>query len=90
LCYPDAFKDWKPGLRLPRCRRCDATLHPEENHVCEGYVPKLPFDDMEDHIERMEEQRESVREEIIELHEERREEKRRNIFEELEEQDAEF
>ncbi len=40
ICYADAFKGHKPGLRLPRCKRCDAILFPEENHVCPGFQPK--------------------------------------------------
>lgn len=46
LCYPEAFahcydKDGKwIGGKVPRCKRCDAVLHPNENHVCPGYVPK--------------------------------------------------
>lgn len=75
LCYPEAFKDWKPGMRVPRCKRCDGILHPEENHTCEGYVPKLPFDDMENHMEHAEARRESMREAIHGRHEERREER---------------
>jgi hypothetical protein len=39
LCYPEAFAGWEPGMKLPRCRRCRAVLHPEENHVCPGYIP---------------------------------------------------
>jgi len=74
LCYPEAFKDWKPGMRVPHCKRCDGLLNPNENHECEGYVPKLPFDDMEDHMDFMDDQRESMREEINRQREERREE----------------
>jgi hypothetical protein len=47
LCYPAAFRNWKRGMRVPKCRRCDANLQPEENHVCEGYVPKYATMDME-------------------------------------------
>lgn len=81
LCYPEAFRhcydkngDWIPGRRVPRCNRCDGLLHPEENHICEGYTPKLAFDDMEDHMDFMDDQRESMREEISRQREERREE----------------
>lgn len=110
LCYPEAFKDcydnngkWIPGRRVPRCHRCDGLLHPNENHVCEGYIPKLPFEDMADHMERMEEQRESMREELHGHRQAMREERIMDAwereeediptiedFEELEEQDAEF
>lgn len=71
LCYPEAFRHcydkngvWIPGTRVPRCKRCDANLHPNENHVCEGYVPQLPFGDMEDHMELMDARQESMRDEI--------------------------
>lgn len=101
LCYPEAFKDWRPGMRMPKCKRCDCNLFPEENHVCEGYVPKLPFDDMEDHMEFMDAQQESMREEIHARYDARRDEKFEledrfesmpdfNDLEELEDQDAEF
>jgi hypothetical protein len=42
ICYAEAFKDWRPGKAVPRCRRCDYLLHPNENHVCPGYTPKYP------------------------------------------------
>ncbi len=40
ICYKEAFADWKPGDKVPRCNRCDGLLHPGENHKCEGYKPK--------------------------------------------------
>lgn len=42
LCYPEAFKDWRPGRLLPKCRVCGDILQRNENHVCEGFVPKYP------------------------------------------------
>ena len=27
-------------MKLPKCRRCQATLFPEENHKCPGFVPR--------------------------------------------------
>jgi len=50
LCYPELYADWlrrkakRGGVspQLPKCRRCGDTLFWEENHVCEGYVPKYP------------------------------------------------
>jgi hypothetical protein len=47
LCYPEAFKGWKPGMRVPKCKRCQENLQPNENHVCQGFVPKYPVMDME-------------------------------------------
>ena len=43
LCYPEAFKGWRPGMKVPKCNRCGDNLQPEENHVCEGFVPKYPM-----------------------------------------------
>jgi len=61
ICYADtAFKNWKPGMRLPKCRRCDAILHPEENHKCEGFKPKYVEHDQEWH-ERQDARREEIR-----------------------------
>jgi hypothetical protein len=47
LCYPEAFKNWMPGMKVPKCKRCDSLLHPNENHQCEGYVPKYATLDYE-------------------------------------------
>jgi hypothetical protein len=61
--YPDLFDGWRPGMLVPKCKRCQALLHPSEPaHVCEGYVPKLAYEDMEDHMKVMESQRETKRE----------------------------
>jgi hypothetical protein len=35
----DANGNWLGG-KLPPCRRCKVRLQPNENHVCEGYVPQ--------------------------------------------------
>ena len=44
ICYAEtAFKDWQPGMPIPKCRKCQGLLHPEENHVCPGYHPKYPM-----------------------------------------------
>ena len=41
IAYKDtAFKDWKPGMRVPKCQVCEGVLYPEENHVCSGFTPK--------------------------------------------------
>lgn len=61
ICYAEAFANWKPGQRLPRCRRCEAILQPEENHVCPGFQPKFAEHDDEWH-ERREAERECIRE----------------------------
>lgn len=71
LCYPDAFKDWKPGMRVPRCRVCKENLYPEQN-VCPGYVPELPYTDYEAHIKRMELLREDQEEAIDNARRDRR------------------
>lgn len=61
ICYADtAFKGWKPGTRLPKCRRCDAILHPEENHACPGFQPKYAEHDQGWH-ERQDARREQIR-----------------------------
>jgi hypothetical protein len=67
LCYPDAFKNYDPetgrwhGGRLPKCRVCECTLQPTENHKCEGFKPKFVEHD-QDWLDRMEERREMIRE----------------------------
>jgi hypothetical protein len=69
ICYAEAFKDydpktgrWKGGSRrLPKCRVCECTLHPQENHVCEGFTPKFKEHDKESH-QRFEARREMIRE----------------------------
>jgi len=67
ICYPEAFKGYDPktgrwhGGRLPKCRVCECTLQPTENHVCDGFTPKYVEHDEEWH-ERMEARREAIRE----------------------------
>src|ERR1039458_1721418 len=42
ICYATtAYLNWKPGDRIPPCHVCGDLLHPEENHVCSGFVPKF-------------------------------------------------
>jgi hypothetical protein len=49
IAYADtAFKDrydangkWLGG-KVPRCRKCDGLLHPEENHRCPGFIARYP------------------------------------------------
>jgi hypothetical protein len=62
IAYKDtAFKDWKPGMRVPKCRVCEGVLYPEENHVCSGFVPKYVEHD-DEWFEREEAKREAIRE----------------------------
>jgi hypothetical protein len=70
ICYPQAFKNYDPKTgkwiggrrgRLPKCRVCECTLHPEENHKCEGFKPKYVEHDQEWH-ERQDARREEIRE----------------------------
>ncbi|MGA8215490.1 MAG: hypothetical protein WB799_17970 [Candidatus Sulfotelmatobacter sp.] len=56
-----AFKNWKQGMRVPRCLKCDGLLHPEENHQCEGFIPKYEVWD-DERRERAEQRREDIRE----------------------------
>ena len=77
ICYEEAFANWKPGMSLPHCRRCDATLFPEENHQCPGFVPKYAKYD----AERMEARRMEHREAIHVHMEEMREERLRDAYE---------
>jgi hypothetical protein len=71
-CYPTAFRvgmdvdergNWLPDAnRTPRkCRVCESVLHKDENHVCDGFVPKYVQHDDEWH-ERQEAKREAIRE----------------------------
>lgn len=69
ICYKEAFADWKPGVRVPRCNRCDAILHPNENHKCEGFTPKYV-----EHDEEWHERQEAKRGYAREMREERRQE----------------
>lgn len=68
-CYPTVFKvgvnidetgRWLGG-RLPRCKVCEANLHPGENHKCDGFKPKFKEHTKEAH-ERWEAKREEIRE----------------------------
>ena len=41
VCYADtAFKDWQPGMPIPKCRKCRGRLHPTEHHLCPGFIPR--------------------------------------------------
>jgi hypothetical protein len=47
ICYPEVFNgrvdengNWLGG-KVPRCIKCKGLLHPNEHHVCPGYMPDL-------------------------------------------------
>jgi len=41
VCYADtAFKDWQPGMPIPKCLKCRGRLHPTEHHNCPGFIPR--------------------------------------------------
>lgn len=68
IAYADtAFKDWKPGDKIPPCLRCGALLHRNEHHVCpvkegtEEFKPKF-VEHTPERKERWETQREEIRE----------------------------
>jgi hypothetical protein len=45
VCYADtAFKDWKPGDKVPPCNVCHGLLHPGEHHNCPGFRPRYRTD----------------------------------------------
>lgn len=77
LRYPSLFKDrvdrygkWLGG-RVPRCRKCDGNLQPNEHHICSGYEPKLPNND----FEYREAMRESMHQELMARREAMRDER---------------
>ena len=38
-------KDWRPGMKVPPCRKCKERLFPNEPaHICNGFVPQYPED----------------------------------------------
>lgn len=54
VCYAEtAFKDWQPGMRIPKCNVCHGKLHPTEHHDCPGYRPRYRTDGLS-HDERWE------------------------------------
>jgi hypothetical protein len=68
ICYAEtAFKGWVPGMKLPKCERCEGILFPNENHDCpvksgteefqRKYVEHTP-----ERRERWEARREEIRE----------------------------
>lgn len=67
-CYPMLFKvgvnidangNWLGG-KLPPCKVCEGIIHPQENHVCDGFRAKYVEHDDEWH-ERQEYKREYAR-----------------------------
>jgi len=85
ICYVEEFANWRPGLPLPRCNRCDSTLFPEANHKCEGFVKKY-VDHDDEWRERAEARRAEKREAIHEHYAEMREERIRDRWEEEQEE----
>lgn len=67
ICYPSAFPNYDPRTGkgapspLPKCRVCEGTLHPQGNHVCDGFTPKFV-----EHDEVWEQKQEAKRKEITE------------------------
>ena len=65
ICYAEsAFKNWKVGDKIPPCRVCGELLHPNENHVCSGFVPKYV-----EHDDAWHERQDAKREAILESRE---------------------
>jgi hypothetical protein len=67
-CYPEAFAgrvdehgNWLPGVStyLPKCKVCGGTLHKNENHVCDGFVPKYE-DFSPERLARLEQRRQDI------------------------------
>ena len=67
-CYPEAFPPhlydpktgrWRGG-RLPKCRVCECTLQPTENHKCDGFKPKYVEHDQDWH-DKQDARREEIR-----------------------------
>jgi hypothetical protein len=62
ICYATtAFKNWKPGDKIPPCKLCGGLLHRGENHKCDGYQPKY-VERTEETKQRWEAEREEIRE----------------------------
>ena len=42
ICYAELYAQWKAngGGKLPKCKKCRATIHWEEHHNCPGYIPR--------------------------------------------------
>jgi hypothetical protein len=89
ICYAEEFAKWRPRLPLPRCKRCDATLFPEANHKCEGFVKKY-VDHDDEWRKRAEARRAEMREAIHEHYAEMREERIRDRWEEEQEEMPSF
>jgi hypothetical protein len=82
VCYSFLFPNYdratgKGAPRpLPKCRVCEATLFPTENHKCEGFTPKYV-----EHDEEWHERQEAKRDDAREMREERRQEIRESRME---------
>lgn len=42
ICYAELYEQWKAngGGKLPKCKKCRATIHWEEHHNCPGFIPR--------------------------------------------------
>ena len=61
ICYATtAFKNWKPGDKVPPCKKCGGLLHPGENHKCDGFQAKY-YEYTPERKERWEAEREEIR-----------------------------
>lgn len=53
ICYAALYEQWKAngGGKLPKCRRCQGTIHwGDEHHDCPGYISQYDdFSDTEQH-----------------------------------------
>jgi hypothetical protein len=55
VCYAEtAFKDWQPGMKVPKCNVCRGLLHPGEHHNCQGFRPRYRTSPRPTREERME------------------------------------
>lgn len=66
ICYAEtAFKNWKPGDKVPPCKKCGGLLHPGENHKCDGFQAKF-VEHTPERKERWKAKREEIRESRLE------------------------
>jgi hypothetical protein len=42
ICYADLYEQWKANGcgKVPKCKKCRATIHWEEHHNCPGFIPR--------------------------------------------------
>jgi hypothetical protein len=48
ICYAELYEQWKAngGDKLPKCKKCRATIHWEEHHDCPGFIPRYRTDNL--------------------------------------------